>query len=275
MDYENNRAHGREHGSKISAMDLLRQQDPNADSSQLSDTLQRIKAICKARPDTFSELAASLSAEFTLFEQPSLSFRNNVQKDRVMELWDEAKRAVPVEHHDIKKLSSLEEMVRSGWKISLAEKQMMETAAIQIREHGVGKGYLLDSEKSLLNEASKYREDFDARLPKGPSFEELGLVWKWNNERWEPAHHNTRFRNSTFATLPPRYFQECRKRLKSGAASPESQILDDIYKRCIDLQKKGSSNGKNWDAFLSELQTRYPTPDSRSEDPGSQVSPPF
>jgi hypothetical protein len=219
------------------------------------------------------ESSLSKSASLSLFDPPSLFFRSEAQKEHLLTLWAEAEKASKVQGDDVEKLNALEQMVASGWSINLGEKRMMGAIADQVRSKGVENGYLLDGEKSLLNEGWKYREDFaeylSMRAPKGPTFADLGLEWKFENERWEPAKSGGRYKDSTFTTLSSRYFQSLLKRLEGEPDTAKRQIVGDIYRRCERLSKlreRGNlhESRAGWSNFLTELYNTFPPPDKMS-----------
>lgn len=272
MTYEYDQECGRGPEEQLPLLEVLRRRNPAADEEAVSSSLRHVKSVVRARPEVFAGLSSSLSksASVSLFEPPSLYFRSEAQKEHLLGLWDEAVKTSKVQGEDVEKLDSLEQMVASGWKINLGEKRMMEAIADQVRSKGVEKGYLLDGEKSFLNEGWKYREDFaeylSMRAPKGPTFADLGLEWKFKNERWEPAKSWGRYKDSTFTTLSSRYFQNLLKKLQSEPDTAKREILGNIYGRCERLSKLREHGNLNesragWSNLLAELYNTFPPPD--------------
>lgn len=264
--------HERMPEERLPLLEVVRRRNSGADEEVASHCLKHVHAVIRARPEAFSELGSSLSksAAVSLFDPPAISFRGELQKEQLLELWDAAMRTTCVEKDDGAKLQALEQMIARGWKINPQEKVMMETIAHQVRSEGVEKGYLLDAEKSLLNEGWKYREDFaeycSLRAPRGPTFDDLGLEWKFKNYRWEPAKCNGRYKDSTFTTLSSRYFQSLLKKLQSEPDTVKREIVGNIYRRCERLsalreQGNPSESRAGWNTFLNELYDKYPPPD--------------
>jgi hypothetical protein len=267
--------HERMPEEQLPLLEVLRRRNPAADQESVSHSLRHVQGVVRARPEVFAGLKSSLSksASLSLFDPPSLFYRSETQKEQLLTLWDEAEKASKVQGEDVEKLDSLEQMVASGWSITFSEKRMMEAIADQVRSKGVEKGYLLDGEKSLLNEGWKYREDFaeylSMRAPNGPTFADLGLEWKFKNERWEPAKSWGRYKDSTFTTLSSRYFQNLLKKLQSEPDTAKREILGNIYRRCEGLSKLREHGNLNeshagWSNLLAELYNTFPPPDKMS-----------
>jgi len=250
-------------------LDIVKAIEPTMTASKLPGAVRVVLGVLETR-NVYASLrrAIDLKEEVPLFGGPELRITTGTEVPEFEAAWRFAKGCTAVTKSDIEKLLFLSRQVDRGAKITEDERPILESLQEPITYRGIGRGFLTDPERSLLNDFWNFREEF-LEAERRQRFSDLGLEWREKNGRFEPAKIDSKFKNSTFCTLPSHYFKSL---LETLGTSPSDALSDHrarydelrrIYReaqRLSELREHGNpeASRRGWDVFLQhDLYPRY------------------
>lgn len=261
----------------LSLLDIVKTIDPTMTAARLPGAVRDVLGVLEARNIHGSlRQTIDLNADAPLFAQPELRITTGAEVPEFEAAWRFAIGCTAVSKSDLDKLAFLSRQVDRGAKITDDERPVLASLREQITYRGIGRGFLTDPERSLLNDFWNFRTEF-LEAERRQRFFDLGLEWREKDGRLEPAKIDSKFKNSTFCSLSSHYFRGLLATLGTSPSDATADLrarYDELRRIYLKAQKlselresgKPGESSRGWDDFLrTDLYPRYglgspPTP---------------